>query len=138
MELISSFEIELPQLAQYQELLRESGMETFFYGTPLNHMKERIVLIVDGNVVGAFEPGTVSYDGKIYYRTNRPYTFKEQRGKGYMLEALKQWYQNRRPAMCWIDDSNLSSIRLFQNVGFRRDHDLEHKGQQGSIYFLKK
>lgn len=137
MKLISSFALEQPYIKQYEELLEESNSETFFYGTPLNHMKERIVVIEDDQVVGAFEPGVIEYQGRYYSRTNRPYTPKEFRGRGYMQNALRLWYFDKKPAMAWIDDDNVSSIRLFQNVGFVKDHFLHHKGKDGFVYFLK-
>lgn len=136
MLIVNSYELEQPQIAQYEALLEEAKSEAFFYGTPLNHMKERQVVIVDDQVIGAFEHGKIEFEGKSYFRTNRPYTKKEFRGKGYMLEALKFWYVHRRPAMSWIDDENISSIRLFQNLGFRKYKALFHKDKNGHFYLL--
>ena len=136
MELVNSNELEQPQIAQYEELLEEANSEAFFYGVPLNHMASRQVVIIDDNVVGCFEFGTVQYEGRSYHRSNRPYTLRAYRGRGLMLAALIHWYAFRRPAMCWIDDDNISSIRMFQNVGFRKSDPLNHKGQDGHVYFL--
>lgn len=136
MNIISSNILEQPQITQYEALLEEAKSEAFFYGEPLNHIKQRQVVILDGKVVGCFEHGTIDYEGRSYWRTNRPYTMKAYRGRGLMLAALIQWYSTRRPAMCWIDDDNTSSIRLFQNVGFRKETALHHKDKDGHIYLL--
>lgn len=121
---------------EYEALLEEANAEPFFYGQPLNPKALRMVVVKDCMVVGCFEIGTTTYEGRVYYRTNRPYTKKECRGKGYMLEALKLWYNKRRPAMGWIDDDNLSSIRMFQNLGFVKAGPLFHKDKNGHLYFL--
>ena len=136
MEVKSVHSLEQPNIAQYEALLEEAKSEAFFYGVPLNHMAERQVVILDNEVVGCFETGKVEYNGKSYHRTNRPYTLKAFRGRGLMLAALIHWYAFRRPAMCWIDDENISSIRMFQNVGFIKSGALTHKGQLGHTYFL--
>lgn len=124
------------QQEQYQALLVEANKEPFFYGNPLDPKTPRQAIIYRRDVVGFFEDGKVEYEGKSYFRTNRPYTGREHRGQGYMLEALKFWYLDRRPAMCWIDDENISSIRLFQNVGFRVYSKLHHKNKDGSVFLL--
>lgn len=138
MLVISSFDynLEKSHLEQYEALLEEAKSEAFFYGTPLDNMVDRQLVIVDDRVIGCFEHGKITFEGKSYFRTNRPYTKKEFRGKGYMLEALKFWYMDRRPAMSWIDDENISSIRLFQNLGFRQGKAFFHKNKDGHFYFL--
>lgn len=138
MILIKEHMLEQPQIKQYEALLREAESEEFFYGIPLNHMTPRQVIIIDDQVVGCFEAGTLEYDDRRYHRTNRPYVLKAFRGKGIMQEALQFYYKDKRPAMCWIDDKNISSIRLFQNVGFSKSHPVFHKGTDGHIYFLTK
>lgn len=121
---------------QYEALLLEANNEPFFYGNPLDPNAPRMVVVIDEFVVGFFEIGTMEYEGRSYYRTNRPYTKKDCRGKGYMLDALKSWYNRRRPALSWIDDDNLSSIRLFQNLGFVSKQALFHKNKHGHLYIL--
>lgn len=138
MEVVSVHQLEQPQIKQYEDLLEEAKSESFFYGVPLNHMTDRQVIIVNGQVAGAFEFGKAEYEGRSYHRTNCPYTMRAFRGQGIMLDALSHWYAFRRPAMCWIDDENVSSIRLFQNLGFRKASSLFHKGKDGSVYFLTK
>lgn len=136
MILVKDHMLEQPQIKQYEALLREAETEEFFYGIPLNHMTPRMVIVVEDQVVGCFEYGRLEFEGRGYHRTNRPYVLKQSRGKGIMQEALQFYYKDKRPAMCWIDDENISSIRLFQNVGFRQDKSLFHKGTNGHIYLL--
>lgn len=136
MILLRDIELQQPQIQQYEALLEEAKSEAFFYGIPLNHMASRQVVIIDDKVVGCFEFGKVQYEGRSYHRSNRPYTLRAYRGRGLMLAALIHWYTFRRPAMCWIDDDNISSIRLFQNVGFRKSDPLVHKDKAGHVYFL--
>jgi hypothetical protein len=121
---------------QYLALLEEANSEQFFYGTPLDPKAFRQVILHGGNVVGAFEYGTTEFEGRNYYRTNRPYTRKEFRGQGHMREALEFWYVHRRPALSWIDDENVSSIRLFQSLGFRIGRSYFHKNKDGHFYIL--
>ena len=136
MELISTLHLEQPYIRQYEELLEESNKEDFFYGEGLNHMKERVVVITDDMVVGFFEPGTTQFEGKSYFRTNRPYTRKSVRGNHLMRDALIQWYKGRCPGLAWIDDQNVSSIRLFQAIGFVKSKPFFHKKRDGHFYLL--
>lgn len=138
MELIPHIRLTAEQKVQYHQLIHESVGEASLYGVPLNPLPARQVVIVDGKVVGAFEYGQGTYDGKTYHRTNRPYVLREYRGNGIMQIALESWYKFRRPAMAWIDDDNIASIRLFQNVGFRKTDKLFHKEKDGHVYILSK
>jgi RimJ/RimL family protein N-acetyltransferase len=130
-------DLSLEQERQYDQLLLESQDETFFYGDKLDPKRTRqVVLNEDGCVVGAFEFKRMMYDGKYYWRTNRPYTLKAYRGRGIMGQVLKDWYAVRRPSIAWIDDENLSSIRLFASIGFQEERAAEMHGKQGHFYVL--
>ncbi len=136
MELVIDSQLGFANLTEYERMLEESDAEKFFYGIPLKRKAERTVIIVGESVVGFFEHGMSTFNGQRYYRTNRPYTAVIHRGHGYMVNALKMWYQERRPGMCWIDDENISSIRLFHNVGFRKVEAFFHEGKHGCFYRL--
>lgn len=136
MELIIDSQLGFANLTEYDRLMDEADMERFFYGERLNRKTERTIIVIGETVVGFFEHGRVSFNGVPYYRTNRPYTALAHRGHGYMTKALVEWYANRRPAMSWIDDENLSSIRLFQNVGFRKVEAFHNKHRDGHFYKL--
>lgn len=123
-------------LDKYQKLLVSADEDPFFYGVPLDKETPRILICTDDDVAGFFEFGRTTYDGKSYFRANRPYIAPTQRGKGIMKEALKHWFGIRKPAMAWIDDENISSIRLYQSLGFVNNHPLIHKQKDGHVYFL--
>lgn len=122
---------------KYQELLTTANADPYFYGIPLNPETERTLLCSDDDVVGFFEIGMQNwFEGTAYYRANRPYTAPAYRGHGYMHDALKQWFKDRKPAMAWIDDNNISSIRLYQGLGFVKTKALVHKEKNGHVYIL--
>ncbi|BAU71403.1 hypothetical protein [Ralstonia phage RSL2] len=130
-------DLNLLQQSQYLELLEESRDEPMFYGKPLDPKRDRqIVLNKDGDVVGAFEFTRTYWEGRYYWRTNRPYVFKKYRGQGLLVPALTEWYSDRRPALAWIDEENIASIRLFFSLGFTRDKPYVMHGKQGHFYVL--
>lgn len=134
-KLVSSLHLDPELEKQYKHLLQESRKDRFFDIDPTDKEYDnykRQVVILGNKVVGAFEFYKSEFEGKSYFRTNRPYVLNAYRGKGIMLEALSRWYEHRRPAMAWIEDKNISSIRLFQNVGFRKKIAV----QDGYLYFL--
>lgn len=122
---------------QYEVLLKEADSEPLLYGIPLDPKTPRIILHQDGIVVGIFEPTLYEYKGVTYFRTNRPYTKKAARGKGYMDTALQHWYQSRQPGWAWIDNANVKSIALFTRLGFVKEDALVHKEKDGFVYLLK-
>jgi GNAT superfamily N-acetyltransferase len=127
----------MEQERQYDALLLESQSEVFFYGDKLDPKRTRQVILNEmGNVVGAFEFKRMFYDGKYYWRTNRPYVLKNYRGLGIMGQVLREWYAVRRPSIAWIDDENLSSIRLFASIGFMEERAAEMHGKPGHFYVL--
>jgi RimJ/RimL family protein N-acetyltransferase len=137
-KLVLTTDLSLEQERQYDALLHESKDETFFYGDKLDPKRSRqVILNEDGNVVGAFEFKRMYYDGRYYWRTNRPYTLKAYRGQGIMGQVLKEWYAQRRPSIAWIDEENLSSIRLFASIGFVQERAAEMHGKSGHFYVLE-
>jgi RimJ/RimL family protein N-acetyltransferase len=136
--LISSFALNSTQEKQYQALLKEAETERFFYDIPLNHTKQRQVIIdEESNVIGAFESSRIGYEGRNYYRTNRPYVFEQYRGQGIMTTVLRDWYKERRPALCWIDDENVASIKVFISLGFEQGLRFQAKTKWGHFYILE-
>ncbi|BCM95058.1 hypothetical protein [Burkholderia phage FLC6] len=136
-ETVTVDELNPLQLEQYHALLEESDSEPMFYGKPLDRKaKRQIVLDDDDNVVGAFEYTRTLWEGTYYWRANRPYVMKAHRGKGLLYPALRLWFLNRRPALAWIDDENLASIRLFFSLGFSREYAYTMHGKLGHFYVL--
>lgn len=136
-ETVTYDELNLLQRNQYQELLEESRDEPMFYGKALDPKRPRqIVLDENDNVVGAFEYTRTYWEGTYYWRANRPYVLKAHRGKGLLVPALRLWFLNRRPALAWIDDENLASIRLFFSLGFEKQHVGTMHGKLGHFYVL--
>lgn len=126
-----------PQLKeQYDALLEEANQEEFLYGIPLDAKQKRCVIVQDGVVVGVCEVSTSEQEDVTYFRTNRPYTLKAHRGKGYMFEALDYLYKANHPGMAWIDDNNAASIALFTRLGFVKERALRYKEKDGHFYFL--
>lgn len=136
-ETVTYEELNLLQRNQYLELLEESRTEPMFYGKALDPKRPRQIVLDDNdNVVGAFEYTRTYWEGTYYWRANRPYVLKAHRGKGLLVPALRLWFLNRRPALAWIDDENLASIRLFFTLGFERQHPGRMHGKQGHFYVL--
>lgn len=122
---------------KYQELLKTANADPHFYGIPLDKDADRTLLCTDDDVVGFFEITRQAwFEGTAYWRANRPYTAPAYRGQGFMREALEKWFRNRKPAMAWIDDDNISSIRLYQSLGFAKNKALVHKDKNGHVYLL--
>ena len=137
-ELVTVDELNLLQMDQYTELLEESRDEPMFYGKALDPKRPRqIVLDEEDNVVGAFEFTRTYWEGTYYWRANRPYVLKKYRGRGLMVPALRFWFLNRRPALAWIDEENIASIRLFFSLGFSKDKPGVMHGKQGHFYVLR-
>lgn len=138
MKLILSSDLDNDQFSQYVSLISESKDEPYFYGLGLDINKPRQVIIDDhSTVVGVFEFGTTEYEGKFYHRTNRPYVLNAYRGKGIMSPVLRDWYKTRRPALCWIDDENVASIKVFISLGFEQGLRFQAKTKWGHFYILE-
>ena len=60
-------------------------------------------------------------------------TKKEYRGKGYALKAIKnglRWYDKNRsklnkPIVWWAEKNNISSQKLAEKAGFKRDFSID-------------
>lgn len=101
------------------------------YGLPLTMIEE------DGEIVGCFAEDDVTLDGVFYYRDSFPFIYSEQRGKGLYGKAMEFWYRTRRPSVAYILDSNTSSIRMYEKLGFVKDRSEPLNGVEASIYYLK-
>jgi RimJ/RimL family protein N-acetyltransferase len=120
---------------QYEALLDKANTDPQFYGIKLPDV-ERVVMFLDGEVIGFFEPEKMEYKGYAVFRSNRPYVAKEHRGQGYMHQALKMYYSQRKPGLAWVDDDNIASIRLFLSIGFKKEDAFFHKNKNGHFYIL--
>lgn len=79
----------------------------------------RPICFFDGKeIVGFINPRSETNNGKLHWRSGVIYLMKKYRGRGLMAEILYNFFDTHHPAMCWIDNNNSSSIRLYTKLGF--------------------
>ena len=98
-------------------------------GTVPNH-EHRVGVMKDGVTVGFFSPYVYDLLGERYWRAGPLYLKSEERGKGIMRLALKDFFASNKPGLAWIDDTNKASIKLFVGLGFTRHS--AHPGRNGA------
>jgi len=94
-----------------------------------------LAILNGDDLVGFFlNRRVMNIKGVNYYRSGMPYVTKANRARGYAKKALSAYFENHRPGMAWIDDTNAASIATYKSIGFKKDKEKSHE-KDGVTYY---
>ena len=126
------------QLAILAELAEEDKFLKSAARMFVKSKNKRAIISSDNVVIGFYLPTNIKFNGISYASITGVYLLSSYRGQGTMLNALKSFFSNNKPATVWIDDRNKDSIKLFTRLDFVKDILQVHEGNAGHWYTLEK
>lgn len=110
------------EVVLFHRLLATAGSDEFIgreYVTWINSFDRFVLYFLGSAMVGFTRPFEMTFDHRVVHRSGTVYLLPEYRGSGIMFGILKLFYKTHRPAVAWINESNLKSATLYGALGFR-------------------
>lgn len=87
----------------------------------VTHNNNWATIYSDGEPVGFFKPRDAGYKG--YWRTGAIFIDPAHRGKGLAAKAIREFLQEKKKVMDFVDKENEASLSLFRKLNFREEYD---------------